>query len=336
MRRAGVYRRVMPSQQQEDEAPGLGRPVWSGALSFGLINIPMRVFTATEDHDVRFRQVHAADGARVRNRRVCSIDGTEISYEDIAKGYELPDGDMVVLDADDMAQLPLKSTKTMEIVSFVPSEQIDSIRIDRSYYLAPTQSHGAKPYKLLVEAMTDTDRVAVVQVALRSREAIGVIRPFQPIGGLAAEDETDGGLPVLVLQTLLWDDEIRSPSGIAPAQDEPPRRQELTMTSSLIDSMSHDFDPDEFHDDYQDAVQAMIDAKISGNEIKTPQVAADDADEAGGGTVTDLMAALRASIERAENEPQGRLEKKAAAKQAAAKKTAKKTAKKAAPKRRIS
>ncbi|HET9842813.1 MAG TPA: Ku protein, partial [Nocardioides sp.] len=171
------------------------RAIWKGAVSFGLVSVPVKLYAATESHDVSFRQVHAKDGGRIKYQRVCSIDGEEVEYADIAKGYETEDGEMVILTDDDMAALPSTSSREIAVEKFVPSDQIDPLLFEKSYYLEPEKT-GAKPYALLRQALLDADRMAVVTVALRQRTTVGVLR---------VKDD------VIVMQTMMWPDEIRTP-----------------------------------------------------------------------------------------------------------------------------
>jgi len=254
------------------------RSIWKGALSFGLVTIPVKVYSATQQNDVAFHQVHAEDGGRIRYKRVCEIDGEEVPYPDIAKGYELPTGETVVLTDEDFEDLPLPSGKVVDVLQFVPAEQVDPIYFARSYYLEP-DAHGVKPYVLLRTALEETDRVAVVKVALRQRESLATLRV------------RDG---VIVLETMLWPDEIREPDFGFLDDDVDVRPQELTMARSLIDTMSDDFDPSQFSDEYREALEAVVAAKIEGREVVAPAVVEDQA-----GEVVDLMAALRASVENA-------------------------------------
>lgn len=280
------------------------RAIWKGAVSFGLVNIPVKLYSATETKDLSFHQVHRTDGGRIRYKRVCSIDGEEVPYADIAKGYELPDGEMVILTDDDLADLPLSTSREIDVVSFVPLEQVDPIYFDRSYYLEPEAS-GTKPYVLLRDALADSDRVAIVKVALRRRESLATLRV------------RDG---VIVLETMLWPDEIRTPEFGFLGEEVEVRRQELAMASSLVDSLADDFDPTQFTDAYRTAVRELVDAKIEGHEVVTPEGA-----PAEKGKVVDLMSALQASIDAANKERGGTK---------AGGKPAKKTAKKAAPAKR--
>jgi DNA end-binding protein Ku len=253
------------------------RSIWKGALSFGLVSIPVKVYAATQQNDVSFHQVHVADGGRIRYKRVCEIDGDEVSYEDVAKGYELPTGETVVLTDEDLGSLPLPTGRAVEVVQFVPAEQVDPIYFNKSYYLEP-DLHGLKPYVLLREALEQSDRVAVVKVALRQRESLATLRVREG---------------VLVLETMLWPDEIRPAEFGFLDEDVDVRQQELQMASSLIDTMSEDFDPSQFTDEYREALESVITAKIEGREVVEPQ------EPAAKGEVVDLMAALKASVESA-------------------------------------
>ena len=171
------------------------RAIWKGAVSFGLVSVPVKLYSATESHDISFRQVHAKDGGRIKYQRVCSIDGEEVDYSDIAKGYETDDGQMVILDDDDLAELPASSSREISVEKFVPRDQIDPMRFEKSYYLEP-EAVGAKPYALLRDALKEADRVAVVTVSLRTRMTTAVLR---------VRDD------VIVMQTMMWPDEIRQP-----------------------------------------------------------------------------------------------------------------------------
>jgi len=250
------------------------RSMWKGAISFGLVMIPVKLYAATEQKDIAFRQVHRVDGGRIRFRRVCSVDGEEVPYEDVAKGYELPDGEMVVLTEEDMADLPLASSKSIEVMHFTPAEQLDPILFNRSYYIEP-EATGVRAYALLRDALERSDKIAIAQVALRQRESLATLRT------------KDG---VLVLETLLWPDEVRAADFGFLDDDIEVRAQELRMASSLIDSMTVDFDPDEYHDRYREALQELVAAKTEGREVMQPE----EAEEAG--EPTSLADALRASL----------------------------------------
>jgi DNA end-binding protein Ku len=257
------------------------RAMWKGAVAFGLVNVPIKLYAATEDHDVRFHQVHAADGGRVKMVRTCSVDGQPIEYKELAKAYESDTGQVVVMEDSDFEGLPVPGMREIEVVEFVPSDQVDPLLLDRSYYLEP-EPRALKPYVLLREALTTTDRTAVVRVVLRNKTQLGALR---------VRDD------VLVLQTMLWPDEVRKADFDVLTDTVEIRPQELSMASSLIDSLSTDFDPTEFRDEYREALLAVIDSKLAGGMGLTP-VAAVDAGDGGDGIVLDLMAALRESVER--------------------------------------
>lgn len=254
------------------------RTIWKGSVSFGLVSIPVRLYSATEEKDVAFHQVRRGDGSRIRYKRVAEADGEEVPYSEIAKGYELPTGEVVVLTDDDFAELPLATQKTVEVLQFVPLEQVDPLYFAKSYYLEPEQV-GVKPYVLLRSALEHAGRVAIVKVALRQRETLGCLRAREG---------------VLVLETMLWPDEIRTPDFAFLGEDVEVRPQEVAMAESLIAALAGDFDPGEYSDGYREALRELIDAKVAGREIVVPAAA-----EGEGGGVVDLMAALRASVEQA-------------------------------------
>jgi DNA end-binding protein Ku len=281
--------------------------IWKGSVSFGLVTIPVKVYAATQEKDIAFRQVHAADGGRIRYRRVCEIDGEEVPYSDIAKGYELPDGEMAILTSDELADLPLPSKHVVDVLEFVPAEEIDPIYVSRSYYLA-AEGAAAKPYVLLRDALLHTGQTAVVKVALRNREALAMLRP---------KDD------VLVLQTMLWPDEVRDHSFAIPSDDVDVRPQEVAMAESYIQTLETSFDPERYHDEYRAALEELIEAKTAGHEVEAPAAAA-----APSGEVVDLMAALQASVDAA------RKQRGAGDAKPAKKETAKKAAKKAEPEKK--
>ena len=292
------------------------RAIWKGAVSFGLVSVPVKLYSATESHDISFRQVHAKDGGRIKYQRVCSIDGEEVAYADIAKGYETDDGEMVILDDDDLAQLPANSSREISVEKFVPSEQIDPMMLEKSYYLEPEKS-GLKPYALLRDALKESDRVAVVTVSLRTRMTPAVLR---------VRDD------VLVLQTMMWPDEIRNPDFGSLRDVEPAKPNELKMAQLLLDTLAGDYDPSEFEDDYAAAVHDLVEAKLQGGEVKRTKEPAPSS-----GEVVDLLAALQKSVAAAKSargEDPGEAEDAAAtpdseskpAKKAASKSTTKKAA----------
>ncbi|ABS05571.1 Ku protein [Kineococcus radiotolerans] len=296
------------------------RAIWKGAVSFGLVNVPVRLHAATGEHDIRFHQVHRSDGGRIRMKRTCSVCGEEIAYDEVAKGYESVDGRLVVLTDEDLAQLPVASGHAIEVLQFVPADQVDPVLLSRPYYLEP-EPRAVKPYALLRGALAATDRVAVVKVALRQRESIAVLR---------VRDD------VIVLQTTLWPDEVRPADFEALGTDVDLRPQELAMAASLVESLTGDFHPEEFEDDYAAAVEHLVEARLA-EAGDAPAVAGDDASTADGDgdDVLDLLTALQRSVERARGgtgdaAPAGGTAGKAPARKAAAGRT---TAKKAATKK---
>ncbi|MGI5211637.1 Ku protein [Plantactinospora sp. CA-290183] len=303
------------------------RAIWRGAVSFGLVSIGVRLYSATEEKDIRFHQVHRTDGGRIKYKRVCSIDGEEVPYDDIAKGYDIGGGEMVILTDEDFAELPLTTSHAIDVLEFVPAEQVDPILYNKAYFLEP-ENAATKPYVLLRDALTDSERVAIVKVALRQREQLATLRVREG---------------VLLLNTMLWPDEIRKPDFGFLDDDIKVRPPELAMASSLIDSMAGEFEPDVFTDDYRAALQEVIDAKVEGREVVQPE----EVEEAPAAAV-DLMAALRASVDRARaargEEPSGgakeptpisaaRSAQKAAAEAKKAAPAAKKTARKTTEKK---
>src|SRR5579875_1350223 len=248
--------------------------MWKGAISFGLVMIPVKLYAATEQKDIAFRQVHREDGGRIRFRRVCSIDGQEVPYEDVAKGYELPTGEMIVLTEEDMADLPLPTTRNIEVLHFMPAEQLDPIMLNRSYLIEP-EAAGTRAYVLLRDALADSGKIALARVALRQRESLASLRA------------RDGQL---ILETLLWPDEVREIAFPFQQEEVDVRPQELSMASSLIDSMTADFDPGAYHDGYREALQELVTAKAEGREVMQP------AEEAAAPEPASLADALRASL----------------------------------------
>lgn len=286
------------------------RSIWKGSIAFGLVNVPVKVYTATEDHDIRFHQVHAKDGGRIKYDRVCQVCGKSVQYSDIDKAYVSPDGDQVVLTDADFAKLPAAEKHEIPVLEFVPSEQIDPVLFDKSYYLEP-DSATPKAYQLLAATLERIDKTALVHFTLRQKTRLAALRV------------RDG---VLVLQTLLWPDEVRAVD--FPSLDEAPapRPQELKMAETLVESMSGDFDPGEYTDEYQIELQKLLDEAIAGGTGKVESAAAAEPAEQPDAEVVDLVAALQRSLEAS-----GRRDTEAAP---APKKAAKKTAaKKAAPRK---
>ncbi|MBB5871345.1 DNA end-binding protein Ku [Allocatelliglobosispora scoriae] len=262
------------------------RAIWKGAVSFGLVAIAVKLYSATEEKDIRFHQVHPEDGGRISYQRVCKICGKQLTFDQIAKGLDVGGGELVILTDEDLADLPLASSHSIEVLEFVPAEQIDPILYSKSYYLEPDGAAGVKPYLLLRDSLAQAGKIGVVKVALRQREQLAAMR---------VRDN------VLVLNTMLWPDEVRDPAFGFLEKDVDLRKQELQMAASLIESMAGEFHPDEFTDSYREALQQVIDAKVAGKEV----VAAAEP-ETEPGEVIDLMAALKASVERGPRGAQGR------------------------------
>ncbi|PCN47811.1 Ku protein [Curtobacterium sp. 'Ferrero'] len=258
------------------------RSIWKGSIAFGLVNVPIKVYAATETHDVSLHQVHDEDKGRIRYKRVCEF-GHEVEYADIQRAYD--DGEKtVVLTADDFKQLPEEQSHEIEVLEFVPVEQVDPMMFEKSYYLEP-DSRSPKAYVLLRETLAKTDRLAIVQFTLRQKTRLGVLR---------VHDD------VILLQGLLWGDEVRAADFPSLDASTKVSANELKMSSSLVDSMSADFDPDRYTDSYQEELQQLIDAKLaSGDDVDTAETFGErDEDDDEGGDVIDLMAALRASVDK--------------------------------------
>ncbi|TWG05689.1 DNA end-binding protein Ku [Streptomyces brevispora] len=253
------------------------RSIWNGAISFGLVSIPIKLVNATESHSVSFRQIHLTDGGRVRYRKVCELDGEEVTAADIGKAYESADGSMIPITDEDLGSLPLPTAKTIEIVAFVPADSIDPLQMDAAYYLSANGVPAAKPYILLREALKRSRKVAVAKYALRGRERLGMLR--------VVDD-------VIAMHGLLWPDEIRAPEGVAPEAEVKVRDAELDLADALMATLG-EVDMDSLHDDYREAVEELIAAKASG-EVLRPAASEDS-----GGKVIDLIAALESSVRAA-------------------------------------
>ncbi|WP_079023469.1 non-homologous end joining protein Ku [Streptomyces odonnellii] len=258
------------------------RSIWNGAISFGLVSIPIKLVNATENHSISFRQIHKEDGGRIRYRKVCELDGKELAAADIGKGYEDAGGTIIPISDEDLAALPLPTAKTIEIVSFVPADSIDPLQMDTAYYLSANGVPAAKPYVLLREALKRSDRVAVTKFALRGRERLGMLRV---VGD------------VIAMHGMFWPDEIRAPEGVAPETEVTVRDAELDLADALMDTLGS-VDLDSLHDDYREAVEELIAAKAGGEPLP------EHAPAEGGGRVIDLMAALENSV-RAAKEARG-------------------------------
>jgi len=258
------------------------RAIWKGAIAFGLVNVPVKVYSATEDHDISLHQVHNADGGRIRYQRRCEVCSKVVDYADIEKAYE-DDGRTVILTRDELKAIPAENSHEIEVVQFVPSEQLDPVMFEKSYYLEP-DSKSPKAYMLLRRALEDTDRVAIVQFALRDKTRLGALR---------IRDD------VLMLQALLWADEVREAE--FPSLDTSIRisAQEREMSAALVESMASDFEPEQFTDDYQAQLRQLIEAKLEkGDALDTEETFGAEAGEGGTGEVIDLMEALKRSLDR--------------------------------------
>ncbi|MGH3797930.1 MAG: Ku protein [Pseudonocardiaceae bacterium] len=254
------------------------RAIWNGVVAFGLVTVPVRLYAATANHDIRFHQVHGPDGGRIRYKRFCEICGTEVRYEDIVKGHETDDGELVTLDDTDMASLPSTSAREIMVLEFVPAEQVDPLLLDRSYYLEPDPK-TVKPYALLRETLRRTDQMAVAKVALRQRETLALLR----VRGNA-----------IVLQTMLWPDEVREPDFATLRDAAELAPQELEMAATLVSTLAAEFDPARFDDEYTKAVHELIAYKRQRGGSRPALTAAPE-----GEPIPDLLTALKRSVEEA-------------------------------------
>lgn len=256
------------------------RSIWKGDLAFGLVNVPVKVYAATEDHDLRAHQVHRDDGTRIRYRRVREDNGEEVEYGDIAKAYESEEGDTVILTREEIAGIPVEQNHEIEVTEFVPVDQVDPIVFDNAYFLEPA-SRSNRAYVLMREALESTDRLAICTFTLRTRTRLCALRVYKG---------------VLMLQTLLWPDEIRPAILDGLDKEAEVRPQEVTMASSLIETMAADFEPEKYEDDYQVQLRELIETKAAGGEaIVAPDRS--DSDDDGDDEVADLLAALKASVD---------------------------------------
>ncbi|GAA2537449.1 non-homologous end joining protein Ku [Mycolicibacterium diernhoferi] len=299
------------------------RSIWKGSVSFGLVNVPVKVYSATEDHDIKFHQVHAKDNGRIRYKRVCEVCGEVVEYRDIARAYDSDDGQTVIITDEDIATLPEERSREIEVVEFVPADQLDPMMYDKSYFLEP-DSKSTKSYVLLAKTLAETDRVAIVHFALRNKTRLAALR----VKDFSKRD-------VMVIHTLLWPDEIRDPDFPSLDKEVDIKAAELKMAGQVVESMTDDFKPDQFRDDYQEQLHELVQAKLEGGEAFTVEEQPTDLDETE--DVSDLLAKLEASVkarESSKSDTEKAPAKKAAAKKAPAKKAAKKSpAKKAAAKK---
>ncbi|MHB1533509.1 MAG: non-homologous end joining protein Ku [Acidimicrobiales bacterium] len=261
------------------------RAIWSGSVSFGLVNVPVKLITATAPKDVRFHQLHDADGGRISQKRVCSADGEEVDYGHIVKGYDLGGGRYVVIDPEELSALDPESTRSIDIEEFVDLSEIDPVYFDHSYYLVP-DGRADKPYALLVEAMTRTGKVALGRFVLRTKQYLATLRA------------RDG---VLVLATMLYPDEVVDPAEleVPTTAATGPSDRELDMATKLVESLAATFEPAKYRDEHREKVLALIEAKAEGNAIEAPATPTQSA------PVIDLMAALEASLEQARKSATG-------------------------------
>jgi DNA end-binding protein Ku len=292
------------------------RSIWKGSVAFGLVNVPVKVYSATEDHDIKFHQVHAKDNGRIRYKRVCEVCGEVVEYRDIAKAYDSDDGQTVIITDEDIASLPEERSREIEVIEFVPADQLDPMMYDKSYFLEP-DSKSSKSYVLLAKTLAETDRVAIVHFALRSKTRLAALR----VKDFSKRE-------VMVIQTLLWPDEIRDPDFPVLDKEVDIKPAELKMAGQVVESMTDDFHPDQFRDDYQEHLHELVQAKLEGGEaFSTEESEPENLDETD--DVSDLLAKLEASVKARQSE--GAAEKAPAKKAAAKKAPAKKTAAKKAP-----
>jgi DNA end-binding protein Ku len=298
------------SQRYSKETPMPPRSMWKGAISFGLVTIPVAVYPATEEKSLKFNQLHDKDMGRIRYKRVCSVDGEEVEYEHIVKGYEVEKDKYVVLTDEDLDAVPVESSRAIDIQQFVDLEEIDPMLFKKSYYLVPDET-GAKAYALLRKALADENKVGIAKVSFRDKEHLAALR---------FKDR------VFVLETMFWPDEIRAAEFDTVDADEKVRENEVEMAKALIENLTEPWNPIAFKDDYREALLEIVERKDAGEPIEAPA-------EAAPARVVDLMQALKASVEAAKDKtPSGA--KRSTAKRASKKTTAKSSAKKTTTARR--
>ncbi len=294
------------------------RSIWKGSIAFGLVNVPVKVYSATEDHDIKFHQVHAKDNGRIRYKRVCEVCGEVVEYRDIARAFESDDGQSVVITDEAIATLPEERSREIEVLEFIPASQLDPILYDKSYFLEP-DSKSSKSYVLLAKTLAETDRVAIVHFALRNKTRLAALR----VKDFSKRD-------VMVVHTLLWPDEIRDPDFPILDTKVEIKPAELKMAGQVVESMANDFNPDQFHDDYQIQLKELVEAKLEGNEAFTVEEKPTELDETD--DVSDLLAKLEASVKKRQaGSSSDSSSDSAATKTAARKPPAKKAAAKKAP-----
>lgn len=251
------------------------RSIWNGLITFGMVSIPVKLFVATESKDVTFHQLHASCHSRLKQLRWCPVCDREVTWDEIVRGYEYAKGQYVVLTDEDFEKLPLPSQRVIELSAFVNAEEIDPVYYEKSYYLEPDEA-GIKPFALLMRALKEKGLTAIAKIAIRNKERLCALRPY------------DG---TLMLETLYYPDELRVQRGVELPAVEVSER-ELAMAYQLIDLLAEPFDPEKYRDEYRAALMEIIDAKVQGQELVAPPPAAE-------AKVTDLMAALQASVEAA-------------------------------------
>ena len=257
------------------------RALWKGAVSFGMVTIPIKLYTATEEKDIAFNQLHKTDGVRIKMQRYCPEDEEVLELSDIVKGYEISPGNYVVMEPEDFEKVPVNTTHTVEITDFVPMDQIDPIYYQKTYYIEPDKV-GMKPFALLREVLKDSKLVALAKVTLRQKEQLCTLRVYED---------------VIALETMFYPDEIRSAEGLDAPGKVDISEKEMQMAKSLVEMLKGDFEPEKYQDNYREALIELINKKSEGQEITKPKLAA--------GKVTDLMEALRASVEAARSRRDG-------------------------------
>ncbi|CAM4209974.1 putative DNA repair protein YkoV [Mycobacterium basiliense] len=288
------------------------RSIWKGSIAFGLVNVPVKVYSATQDHDIKFHQVHANDNGRIRYKRVCEVCGEVVDYGDLARAFESDDGQLVLITDDDLATLPVERNREIEVLEFVPANEVDPMMFDRSYFLEP-DSKSSKSYVLLAKTLAETDRMAIVHFTLRNKTRLAALRV-----------KDFGKREVMVVHTLLWPDEIRDPDFPVLDQKVEIKPAELKMAGQVVESMAEDFNPDRYRDSYQEQLQELIDAKLEGGEAFTAEERPAELDETE--DVSDLLAKLEASVKARSsggNAPAKKTTKKAPAKKSRAKQASK-------------
>lgn len=289
------------------------RSIWKGSIAFGLVNVPVKVYSATQDHDIKFHQVHAKDNGRIRYKRVCEVCGEVVEYSDLARAFESDDGQMVIINDDDLATLPEDRSREIEVLEFVPAEEVDPMMIDRSYFLEP-DSKSSKSYVLLAKTFAETERMAIVHFTLRSKTRLAALRV-----------KDFGKREVMVVHTLLWPDEIRDPDFPLLDKEVEIKPAELKMAGQVVESMAEDFNPDRYRETYQEQLQELIDAKLEGAEAFTAEEQPAELDETE--DVSDLLAKLEASVKARSGEGKSAAKKSTAEKAPAKKARAKRAAK---------